>query len=121
MNKNEKAGGLTLPMIKLKLRKSAIGDDDEEEEGEEEEEKEGGRIEKKNLEIALHIHCHLFIMKTPLLFSRLMIIGRENINESGCITHHPIHRINLTWIIDLSIKTSKMINISRRKHKRMSS
>lgn len=40
MKKNEKAGGLTLPMIKLKLRKSAIGDDDDEEEEGEEEEKE---------------------------------------------------------------------------------
>ena len=53
--------------------------------------------------------------KAPFSFSGIATSGMESIKESRCITHRTTHKIDLIWLIDPSIKASKMITFLEKK------
>ena len=64
---------------------------------------------KENPEIALHVHYRLLTIKASLQGDRDCLSGEEN--KSWPITHHTIHKMNLTWTTSLSINASKTITL----------
>ena len=111
------------PMIRLKLRKSAIDGKLEEKEkrrqrGREEEGRSiGQRREPRNS--STHALPSVYDKGTTLI--QWAISGMGSINEPSCVTHYTTHKIDLTQIIDLNIKASKMVTFPEKNHKRMSS